>query len=580
MIAVLAVTLLAYQNCAQYELTSTVSKSERETILETPFEPHNPRSTVGGTSDAADSFQPSFPLASSVNEEFVQRCDENRYNQEKADVLNRVREDASRTLIPVRFSISSGNVVDETSYMAYLRSVLRSDDDGITEVYVGPSNKHVYRDSHAGVFHYVADHTQARENYITGERCFFDVIKIKNGYNREVRLNGVYNHTWAILNYGNNYSGQNEDDFELSPRLFHKIEDQLAPQIIPLYVADIREQYFGFTNSNYTILNPEFVSSAQRTKEYAVKLRELFFLDRLFKNRDQFISDLSTPKTLGGRNYSSYEGVPQLFDNIIFGYNATVLSMQYTPIVIDLGKKHIRTSSLEWGSFFNLANIAVPNNNKGYKRISHQVAWLGGHLKQVSENGSKVWRRVADDGFLVLPDENGEVHNSEQMFSNRTVINGKRHDNGFLALAALANKVCSSTTLEDKYIGPWDDAYDEIKVWVDANRNGYVDAGELGSLQDNGVVALNPCAYNDETVKDQYGNRTRIRSSVLLAEDLTSGSSVDTEEVKNRLFTGKTSMGEDADFRVMIDIYFRTRPSFFLENLEVNSGGGGNANNF
>lgn len=569
----LGLTLLAYQNCSQYELTSTVSKAEREVILEVPFEPHNPRSNIGGTSDAGDSTQPSFPYAAQVGNDFVSRCTQARYEQEKAEVLNMASNDTSNTLIPVRFSISSGNAIDETAYMAYVRSILRSNDDGLTDVYVGPADKHIYRDSHAGVFHYVADHTEARERYIKGERCFFDVIRVVGGHAREVRLNGTYNHTWAILNYGNIYSGQNSDSYELSPRLFKRIEQQSTPQIIPLYVADIREPYFSFTNSNYKILNPEFSSSAVRSKEYAVQLRELFFLDRMFKHRDQFVADLSTSKTVGGYNFAPYEGIPQLFDNIIFGYNATILSMQYTPIVIDLGEKHIRTSSLDWGSFFNLSNLPVPENNKGYKRISHQVAWLGGHLRQVNENGKQVWKRIADDGFLVLPDSNNEVHSAEQMFSNRTVVNGRRYNNGFDALAAYANKNCLSESTEEKYIGPWDEAYNTLKVWVDANRNGHVDSGELFSLKDKGIVALNPCSFNHEVSVDQYNNRTSIRSSVLIAEDLASGN-LDETEIKNRLFSGKTASGADADFRVMIDIYFRSRPSFFLENINVVDGGG------
>lgn len=574
----LGLTLLAYQNCSQYEMTSTVSKAEREVILEVPFEPHNPRTTIGGTSDAGDSFQPSFPYAADVGSDFVSRCTQARYDQEKAEVLNMASNDTTNTLIPVRFSISSGNIVDETSYRAYLRSILRTNDDGVTDVYVGPANQHIYRDSQAGVFHYVADHTEARARYINGDRCFFDVIRVVGGYNRELRLNGTYDHTWAILNYGNIYTDTNSDSYELSPRLFNKIEQQSTPQIIPLYVADIREQYLSFTNDSYTILNPDFTSSAVRSKEYAVQLRELFFLDRMFKNRDKFVSDLSTPQSLGGKNYSGYEGMPQLFDNIIFGYNATILSMQYTPIVIDLGEKHIRTSSLDWGSFFNLANLPVPPNNKGYKRISHQVAWLGGSLKQVNEDGSTVWKRVADDGFLVLPDSNNEVHSAEQLFSNRTIINDRRYNNGFDALAAYANKNCLSEVTEEKYIGPWDEAYNTLKVWVDANRNGHADAGEISSLKDHGIAALNPCSFNHETAVDQYGNRTSIRSSVLIASDLTSGS-MDQSEIKDRLFSGKTTSGADADFRVMIDIYFRSRPSFFLENINV-TGGSEDINNY
>src|SRR5690606_10329603 len=108
---------------------------------------------------------------------------------------------------------------------------------------------------------------------------------------------------------------------------------------------------------------------------------------------------------------------------------------------------------------------------------------------------------------------------------------------------------------------------------VDASRNGHVDSGALFSLKDKGIVALNPWSATHEVSVEQYNNRTSIRSSVLIAEDLTSGN-LDETEIKNRLFSGKTASGADADFRVMIDIYFRSRPSFFLENINVVDGGG------
>ena len=54
---------------------------------------------------------------------------------------------------------------------------------------------------------------------------------------------------------------------------------------------------------------------------------------------------------------------------------------------------------------------------------------------------------------------------------------------------------------------------------------------------------------------------------------------MDQSEIKDRLFSGKTASGSDADFRVMIDIYFRSRPSFFLENINV-TGGSEDINNY
>lgn len=565
-IGIMAVMLLAYQNCADYELASTVSQEEGLTISTPPFVP-----SVGGTSDAEDSYQASFPLASSVNNEFVQRCTKERYDQERAEAIQLVTNDTTNTLIPVRFSISAGDPHDEVSALAYRRSILRVDDDGETDVYVSPRSVRYYRTSQPQTFRYVADHTEARERYIKGKKCFFDVIKVKSSHKTELTLDGSYNHSWAILNAGYVYPENDPDDkYELSPRLFQKIEEQTGvPQVIPLYVADVRDFIAGVS-----IFNKQFVPAPIRSKEYVVQLRQLFYLDRLFVNRDKFIANMSKAQTISGRYYSGYEGMSQFFDNLIFGYNATVLNMQYTPIVIDLGAPHIRTSSLDWGSFFNLAGLAVPNNDRGYKRISHQVAWVGGDLKQVNENGKMVWKRVADDGFLVLPDANNEIHTSEQLLSNKTVVDGRRYANGFEALAAMANKNCASEEMKEKYVGPWDEAYNTLKIWVDANRNGVVDSGELNSLRHHGIVALNPCSKNHETAVDQYGNRTRIRSSVLIANDLAAGSGeINETEVRERLFSGKTSSNDSADFRVMIDIYFKSKPSFFLENLDTSLGG-------
>jgi hypothetical protein len=111
------------------------------------------------------------------------------------------------------------------------------------------------------------------------------------------------------------------------------------------------------------------------------------------------------------------------------------------------------------------------------------------------------------DVFLALPDSNGQVSSSQQLFGNTTVgPDGKTAANGFLALAKYAPPGAQS-------LDSTSPVYSQLRLWADTNRNGVVDPGELSSLKDNGVLSINlNYQYMNET--DLYGNKTEERSLV------------------------------------------------------------------
>jgi hypothetical protein len=561
---------------------------------EVPFSPESKETDVD---DADDALIPNLSSEVSSPPKFVVRCDKARFELEKEEVLAAVKNDPTKKTIPVRFAISVGTFIDDVAWYAHRRSILRHDSPMKTPVYVGGANYFAYEGS--GAFHYVADHSEARQNFIHGQRCFFDTIKVIGQGKEVLDENGRQNHSYRIMYYGDIY---NPNDPEIyngleSPRLFSKLDsDQYAnqPQIIPLYVADFRQAPGKEGEIKFPLLNPQFVSSAVRRNEYIKSFKEIFQLREVWTHRDELTKILSndrdimpvtgkrldsTSSSRGSFHYSGYAGVPQLIDWIVFsGLDATMMSTQYTPIVLDLGERNIKTSSVKWGTFFNLANLlrSDTNNPNEKGKISHLTAWLGGHVVETEEPNAIndiFFKRRADDGFLVLPDANGAITGAANLLGSSTAVQvkgeTKTFSNGFDALRALGNKNCASSEIADRYIGPWDgDLYSKkLKVWVDSNRNGAADKGEVLSLEEARVGALNACYRVHKVEEDKFGNSTKLRAAFLLMGKDENISSMQ-NEIKSRLQSGKTSDKYDADFRVMIDIFFKTRTDFYLENID------------
>lgn len=572
--SVLAISVIAV-GCSSNS-NKSVSAAEQSALSDPTFSasasagptPIPDRSSATSVEDEEDSLIPNNFDAPSVDQlKWVKRCDPKNVDKERAEAIAAAKADP--TLIPVRYSISMGTPFDDIAYLAYRRSILRKDDQGTTPIYVGAASAMNYNS--ATSYHYVTDHSAARTAYINGDRCFYSTVKIKSKVAGAVLDNGKYNHTWALMHYGSTYSAADQAK-EISPRLFAARESQTEPQVVTLFMADIREPLIRGAGDNFNIISRDFSQSATRNKEYTNSFKEIFRLENIFQIRQTMTEDLSKAQVVQKRSFAGIDGAAQLIDNILFtGLRGTVTSTSYTPILLDLGRQHIRTSSLEWGSFFNMARLSRKNEsdlNKA-KKVSHLTAWVGGYIDENGDSsGSNVHQRIAEDGFLVLPDASGKVQTSEELFGTFMTVDGKTYENGFEALKALAKKDCTSDDIKKRYVGPWDkELYsNQLKVWIDKNRNGIAEADELSSLESQRVSAINACNTIYQNEKDRFGNSTALRSAYLRADFLdTTPASED--ELVHRIQHGKLSSGRTAEFRTLIDVYFKATPNFYLENI-------------
>jgi hypothetical protein len=552
-----------------------------------------PNSTSTTTSQL-DAFLPNVTIIPQRPWPFVKNCDPSRYELEKRFVQYIAASDPYRRTIPVRYAISVGTLVDNIAHLAHRRSILRTDATNIVPVPVGPADS-LSALSGPTAFHYFADASGAKADLISGSMCYFNIMRVVGEESGQtIKLeDGTFLHENNVMYYG-------DTDYrtspEKSPRLFQKLANadyfSAPPQILPLYVADFRSKVPQLDGTTFEILNSEFASSAIRRQEYTESLKNIFNLPNVVRYNDRLVQVLSSnrsvvakdgyivvPGTAGATtfSYSAYEGLPQLLRFIVYsGVNATVMSTNYTPIVLDLGKRGILTSSLQWGTFFNatlLQNYAQTDATKRYQ-VSHQTAWLGGEIEfqNASNNVGPYFKPVAKDGFLVLPNLDGSVTDARNLLGGSTpvTVNGvpRTFANGYQALAALAGKDCASTSTDPKtqYIGPWDtEIFGKLKVWIDSNRNGVSDPGEVIGLADVGVAAINACMLANRTEYDKFGNNTSMRSVFLYMP----GEAIYGNEalILQRLAPGFTGAGT-AEFRVSIDILFSANTQSYLEKID------------
>jgi len=112
------------------------------------------------------------------------------------------------------------------------------------------------------------------------------------------------------------------------------------------------------------------------------------------------------------------------------------------------------------------------------------------------------------DVFVSLPDADGQILSSQQLFGNNTVgPDGKKAANGFLALAKWA-------PVGARFVDSSMPIYSKLRLWADLNRNGVVDPEELSTLEENGISEIN-LTYININDSDQYGNAIREISDVL-----------------------------------------------------------------
>lgn len=96
-----------------------------------------------------------------------------------------------------------------------------------------------------------------------------------------------------------------------------------------------------------------------------------------------------------------------------------------------------------------------------------------------------------DDGLLVRDlNNNGKIDNGKELFGSETrLANGAKAQNGFAALAELDLAINGGNA--DGKLDANDSAFNTLKIWQDANGDGYTNIGELKTLTELGVQSIN-----------------------------------------------------------------------------------------
>ena len=153
--------------------------------------------------------------------------------------------------------------------------------------------------------------------------------------------------------------------------------------------------------------------------------------------------------------------------------NISTATTTRSPLVVDLDGNGVETTTEEDGVYFD-------HDNNGF---AEKTAWVG-----------------KNDGLLVRDiNNNGQIDDGTELFGNNTVLsNGQKATNGFEALKDLDsnnNNVFDSS----------DTAWNQVKVWKDANQNGKVDEEELLTLEQAGIENIDLTYQNSSTI-DFSGN--------------------------------------------------------------------------
>ncbi|WP_156152803.1 MULTISPECIES: calcium-binding protein [Pseudomonas] len=142
------------------------------------------------------------------------------------------------------------------------------------------------------------------------------------------------------------------------------------------------------------------------------------------------------------------------------------------PLALDLDGDGVETVPSNLGIVFDFDGDGVRTG----------TGWLGG-----------------DDGFLVL-DRNGnrQIDNGGELFGVDTIkIDGSKAANGFDALSDF-------DTNSDGIFNIQDDRFGEVLIWNDANQDGLSQQGELKTLSDHGIVAIN--LTSNSVAQESNGN--------------------------------------------------------------------------
>jgi len=192
-----------------------------------------------------------------------------------------------------------------------------------------------------------------------------------------------------------------------------------------------------------------------------------------------------TPSDLNGN------GIPDYIEDI--KKKVAKASVTRSPIALDLNGDGITTIGLEDGAYFD-------HDGNGF---AEQTGWVN-----------------SQDGILVRDlDGNGTIDTGRELFGSETLLaSGQKAANGYQSLAEL-------DTNHDGQINQQDAAFATLKIWQDANGDGYSSADELLTLADAGVQSIST-GYTAVNQTDANGNITQ-QTSTFTKTDGSTGTSAD-----------------------------------------------------
>jgi hypothetical protein len=123
--------------------------------------------------------------------------------------------------------------------------------------------------------------------------------------------------------------------------------------------------------------------------------------------------------------------------------------------------------------------------------------------------------------WLVLDrNRNGYIGNGKELFGDATFQFDPPagvERNGFRALAEWDKRENGGNG--DGVISQDDDVFSRLRLWRDANQNGFTDPGEIHGLWEFGIQKIS-LDYRASRHRDQYGNEFRYRAKLYGAKDV------------------------------------------------------------
>ncbi len=127
------------------------------------------------------------------------------------------------------------------------------------------------------------------------------------------------------------------------------------------------------------------------------------------------------------------------------------------------------------------------------------------------------WTAGEDDAFLVLDrNGNGSIDDGSELFSHISPQQPSRTPNGFRALRMFDDPLNGGN--DDGRVSAKDEIYGSLQLWLDADRDGNTDAGELVSLSSVGLTEIELDYTDDLAHDDEHGNTFRYSAPAHFAD--------------------------------------------------------------